>query len=165
MDVVVIGGSAVTSHAPALYTSDDIDFAVLSGVRQREIAASLAKLGFSRAGRSYAHPDLTFTLDFVADWPLIEAEPVKHFFKIETPFGPYDTLTVEDAIADRVASFVHWNDRQGLDVALALAASTRERWGAASLESALSVIDPGDAASSKRLRLACDLLITSSSTL
>jgi hypothetical protein len=49
--VVVVGGSAITIHAPDVYTSYDIDLAVVTGIDRRAIARTLAKLQFRRCAR------------------------------------------------------------------------------------------------------------------
>ncbi len=43
IEVVVVGGSAITSHVPEVYTSTDIDFAVTSGIDRRRIARALKR--------------------------------------------------------------------------------------------------------------------------
>ncbi len=154
MRVVVVGGSAITSHAPKVYTSHDIDFAVLTGVNRKQISASLQRLGFKERGREFLHEKSQFSLDFVADTPYVDRRPIHDFQTIETAYGSYRTLTPEDAIADRVAGFVHWNDRQGLDIAEQLAAAVSVNLRSRKLFEAIDDIDAGDIASRERLAFA-----------
>src|SRR5471032_1385575 len=125
--VVVVGGSAITAHVPDVYTSMDIDFAVTSGLHRSDIAAALKEAGFLPTGRSFSHPDTIYTLDFVADMPSIDAELVEEFDEVPTSQGTVRVYFIEDAIADRVAAFLHWSDSQSLDVAESAVAAARER--------------------------------------
>lgn len=115
--VCVVGGSAITLHSPDVYTSHDIDLAVLTGIDRRAIETALSGLGYSREGRSYVHPRSSFTIDIVADTPYIADRPIKTYAEVETKLGPVRTLAIEDALADRIAAFLFWNDSQSLDVA------------------------------------------------
>src|SRR5436853_2415561 len=97
IEVVVVGGSAITSHVPAVYTSVDVDFAVTSGINRRKITLALGKLGFQQHGRIFVHPGTPYSLDFVAERPYIDQEPVYDFAEIQTPFGTVRVLHLEDA--------------------------------------------------------------------
>jgi hypothetical protein len=154
MSVVVVGGSAITSHDPTVYTSHDIDFAVLTGVSRKQISASLQRLGFREDGREFVHKNSKFSLDFVADTPYVDRRPIREFTTVRTAYGTYRTLTAEDAIADRVAGFIHWNDRQGLDVAERLVTALSRRLRPKRLFDAIDDIEVGDAASRERLEFA-----------
>lgn len=115
--VAVVGGSAVTAYAPEIYTSKDIDFAAIKGARRREFALAVGELGFQAKGRDFVHPQSPFSLDLVADTPYVDQRAVTKFATLETRFGPVRVYTFEDAIADRIAAFLHWGDSQSLDVA------------------------------------------------
>lgn len=115
--VAVVGGSAVALHAPRIYTSKDIDFAALRGTTRREFAQAVRRLGFTPSGRDFVHPDTAYTLDLVADTPYVDQRPITTFAKVRTRFGPVTVYKFEDAIADRIAAFVHWGDVESLDVA------------------------------------------------
>jgi hypothetical protein len=67
IEVVIVGGSAITAHVPGVYTSLDIDFAITSGSDRRTIVRALSQLGFQQRGRIFVHPDTVHTLDFVPD--------------------------------------------------------------------------------------------------
>jgi hypothetical protein len=127
IDVVVVGGSAITSHVPDVYTSMDVDFAVTSGLDRRRITLALSKLGFRQRGRIFAHADTAYSLDFVADRPYIDQKPVYGFSEIHTLVGNVRVLRLEDAIADRIAAFLHWSDSESLDVAERAASAARDR--------------------------------------
>lgn len=115
--VAVVGGSAITAYAPKIYTSKDIDFAAINGTTRREFGLAVGELGFKLHGRDFVHPNSVFSLDLVADTPYIDQRPITDFATLETRFGPVRVYQFEDAIADRIAAFLHWGDSQSLDVA------------------------------------------------
>lgn len=153
IDVVVVGGSAITAHVPNVYTSMDIDFAVTTGIDRRKISRALSDIGFHSRGRVFANPETVFVLDFVTDTPYIDQRAVSEFVEIQTRAGNFKVFCLEDAIADRVAAFIHWSDSESLDVAERAVAATRKhlRWD--SLELALSAIETPSADSVARMNL------------
>jgi hypothetical protein len=124
--VSVIGGSAVTLHAPESYTSLDIDFAVLSGIERVKIDRALTSLGYSKKGRNYVHADSPWTIDIVADTPFIGRRAIREFATIATQYGEARVLKIEDALADRVAHFLYWSDSEALAVAQALVVAKKD---------------------------------------
>lgn len=127
VEVVVVGGSAITLHVPDVYTSMDVDFAATSGLDHRRITIALEQLGFRRDGRVFTHPETPYAIDFVTDRPIIDQRPVYDFAEIRTANGTVRVLHLEDAIADRVAAFLYWSDSQSLDVAERSATAARDR--------------------------------------
>jgi hypothetical protein len=158
IDVVVVGGSAITSHVPTVYTSMDVDFAITSDASRRQIASALKDLGFEPRGRIFAHPDTEYTVDFVAEPPYIDREPVYEFAEIQTSFGRFRVLKLEDAIADRVAAFLHWSDSEALDVAQRSAAAARDRLTWERVDAALQKLDTKLPDSAMRMTIARDRL-------
>ncbi len=158
IDVVVVGGSAITAHVPDVYTSTDVDFAVTSGLDRRKIGRALRQLGFEPSGRIFAHPDTVYALDFVADRPSIEQEPVYDFAEIHTRTGTVRVLHLGDAIADRIAAFLHWSDSESLDVAERSAAAARDRLTWERLDAALRKLDTTLPDSAQRMALARERL-------
>jgi hypothetical protein len=158
IEVVVVGGSAITSHVPAVYTSMDIDFAVTSGADRRTIVRALSDLGFRQQGRVFVHPQTVYTLDFVADSPHIDREPVYDFAEIHTSVGTVQALRLEDAIADRVAAFLHWSDSESLDVAERSISAARERLTWDRIDASLLKLDTSAADSRRRMALARERL-------
>lgn len=45
-------------------------------------------------------------------------ELIKKFAEIPTKYGVFKLLTPADCVKDRLASFYHWSDMQGLDQAI-----------------------------------------------
>ncbi|MBC5823563.1 MAG: hypothetical protein GIX02_01855 [Candidatus Eremiobacteraeota bacterium] len=112
-----MGGSAVTAYAPEVHTSYDIDFAAINGANRHEFGSAVAPLGFKAEGRDFVHAQTTYTLDLVADTPYIDRHAITEFEMLKTTLGLVRVIKFEDALADRVAAFLHWSDSQSLDVA------------------------------------------------
>lgn len=116
IDAVLVGGSCVTIYSNNKYVSGDLDYATHAD--NIEIKNSLAKLGFVQRGKYFVHPDCEFLIDFVASSVAIGEEIIRDFNKMKTKYGVFKLLTVEDCVKDRLASFFHWSDRQGLEQAI-----------------------------------------------
>lgn len=155
---VVVGGSAITAHVPGVYTSNDIDLAITTGVNHRAISAALAEIGFARNGRSYVNDTTPLTIDIVTDTPWVDQRPISHYERITTGRGSFETLFIQDAVADRVAAFLYWNDSQSLDVAeRAIAAATpRPSWDV--LHEALLKLESGTGDIGRRFDLSISRL-------
>jgi len=154
IDVCVVGGSAITLHSADAYTSHDIDLAILTGIDRRSIEMALSGLGYERDGRVFVHPRSSWTIDIVADTPYIANRPVKTYAEIQTKFGLVRTLEIEDAIADRIAAFLFWNDSQSLEIAETLCGRRAPdvRWSR--LTKALDALEATDATSAQNLSFA-----------
>ena len=158
IDVVVVGGSAITSYVPTVHTSMDVDFALTSDADRRRIAIALKELGFEPRGRIFVHPDSEYTVDFVAERPYIDRAPVDDFAEIQTAYGRYRVLRLEDAIADRVAAFLHWSDSEALDVAQRAAAAARDRLTWEHIDASLRKLDTTSRDGAVRMGIARDRL-------
>ena len=158
IDVVVVGGSAITAHVPGVYTSMDIDFAVTSGINRRRLSRALREIGFQKRGRVFVHSDTPHSLDFVADKPYIDKEAVCDFAEIATSAGSVCVLNLEDAIADRIAAFLHWSDSESLDVAERAATCARDRLTWERIDTALRKLDTNAPGSTQRMKLARERL-------
>lgn len=152
--ISIVGGSAVTLHAPQAHTSLDIDLAVLSGIERKKIDNALASLGYVKKGRNYAHTDSPWTIDVVADTPFIGRRAIDDFAKLSTQYGDVLVLRVEDALADRITHFLHWGDSEALAIAeeLARAKAAAIDWDA--FARAIAALDASDNESKQRLDFA-----------
>jgi hypothetical protein len=159
MEAVVVGGSAITVHVPHVYTSHDIDIAVINGARRRRLQKALEEIGFHTADRIFAHSDTPYTVDFVAETPYIDQHAITNFVEIQTTFGNVRTYHLEDALADRIAAFVHWNDGESLAVAKRTVAAAWEKITRERLDEALSMIDIGYPGAAERITFARERLM------
>jgi len=158
INVAVVGGSAITSHVPEVYTSEDIDFANPSANSLRDIAHALKAIRFERSGRVFVHPDTRYTVDFVADTPRIDQRFIVDFVAIKTQYGCVLVYKLEDAIADRVAAFLRWSDSESLEVAERAVKAARDRLTWQGIEAALRQLNADETKTALRLKLALDRL-------
>jgi len=118
---VLTGGACASLYSRGKYKSSDLDFIIQSAVSRAELDAAMAAIDFRRAGNHYEHPVATFFVEFPAG-PLaigedLRVQPV--VYKIRR-FGVL-ALSATDSCRDRLAAFYHWNDRQALTAAVAIA--------------------------------------------
>ena len=122
---VLTGGACASLHTGGVYHSVDMDFIVLGHVTQAALDAAMAAVGFRRTGDRYVHPRVPFYVEFPRG-PLAIAgdyriRPVEHRRRHARAL----VLSPTDSCRDRLAAFYHWNDRQSLAVAVAIALPNR----------------------------------------
>jgi hypothetical protein len=118
---VLTGGACASLYSQGAYQSADLDFILLSAVSQARLDNAMASVGFHRERDHYVHPASRFFVEFPAG-PLgigsdIRIQPV--VYAIGNQF--ILTLSATDSCRDRLAAFYHWNDRQSLETAIAIA--------------------------------------------
>jgi hypothetical protein len=156
--VAVVGGSAITSYVPSVYTSKDIDFAAVNGTSRRAFTEALAPLGFYPQGRDFVHPRTRFTLDLVADTPYVDQRPITEFETLDTRYGPVRVYLFEDAIADRIAAFLHWSDSESLNVAERALSAHAKKISWRRISGSLRELDTSDLQTARRLKVALNRL-------
>ncbi len=119
IEAVLVGGACVSIYTQNRYQSYDLDFATFEQLKSIENV--LNKVGFKRNGRCFIHEGCPYIIDFVNPPIAIGNEPIRHFETLSTPSGSLKLLTPTDCVKDRLASFFHWNDQQGLEQALLVA--------------------------------------------
>jgi len=62
---------------------------------------------------------------------------------LQTDFGPLRVITPTQSIMDRLAAYVHWNDRQALDQAVMVARRQRVDWNALKEWARREAVDAG----------------------
>jgi len=118
---VLTGGACASLYSRGRYQSSDLDFIIQSTVSRVQLDGAMAEIGFRRRGNQYEHPISRFFVEFPAG-PLaigadVHIEPVEYAIR---RFG-VAALSATDSCRDRLAAFYHWNDRQALRAALAIA--------------------------------------------
>lgn len=134
---VLTGGSAATYYAPEAYQSSDIDFvAVRFGrTRNREaVERQLGALGFHVDRDCYRHPESPYPIEFPPGPLAVGREFITSWRTVQTAAGILHVLHPTDSIKDRLAAFIHWNDRSGLSQALAVAKALPREIDLASIE-------------------------------
>jgi len=118
---VLTGGACASLYSRGAYQSSDLDFVLQSAASKRTIDGVMQSIGFLREGDHYRHPTAPFFVEFPAG-PLgigsdLRIEPVAY------RVGRISVLALSptDSCRDRLAGFYHWNDRQSLMAAVAIA--------------------------------------------
>lgn len=120
IDAFLSGGSVVTIYSNNAYQSFDLDFISLSAFKK--IEPVMYSLGFKRdRSKFFTHPDSEFFVEFPGSAVLVGDAPIREFKTLKTKTGTLKILTPTDCVKDRLASFYHWNDAEGLNQALAVA--------------------------------------------
>ena len=96
--------------------SADLDY--ITHESMKRVKAALEELGFKNDGKYFKHEKCEFFIDFPSPPVAIGSEPVKVFEELHMPLGRIVLLTPTDCVKDRLASYYHWDDLQGLEQAL-----------------------------------------------
>jgi hypothetical protein len=136
LDAVLTGGAVVSIYTENEYESFDLDFILLSW--NKKVDPTMQALGFKKdAGRHWVHPKTKIFVEFPGRNLEIGNSKDAKVVERDTKQGVIRLLSPTDCIKDRLAAFYHWNDRQGLDQALMVAAQQRfsmptvEKWSVA----------------------------------
>lgn len=119
---VLSGGAAVSIYTDNAYQSKDLDFVSSESLDRIEVV--LSEFGFKRhLDRYLKHEDTAFLIEFPSG-PLAFGDKVdRDWAQLKTETGLVQIVTPTQCVMDRLAAYYHWNDPQGLDQALAVAAS------------------------------------------
>lgn len=116
IDLILVGGACVTIHSNNRYQSHDLDFVTYEDLRK--VKKVLAKLGFEQKAKYFRRSDCPWIVEFVSPPVAVGNEPIRDYSEVKTRLGTVKLLKVVDSVKDRLASYFHWNDRQGLEQAL-----------------------------------------------
>lgn len=133
---VLTGGACASFYSAGSHQSLDADFVLVGACTRDELDAAMATLGFERDRDRYLHPGLPFFVEFPPG-PLGIGED----FRIRPVWkrrrnARMLALSATDSCRDRLSAFYHWNDRQALAAAVAIALRERvnllkvRRWSA-----------------------------------
>jgi hypothetical protein len=122
IDSFLSGGAVVSIYSKNQYESYDLDF-VSFGDRRR-IGEVMESLGFIRdKSRLFRHPDTVYMVEFPGTAIMIGDNPIHEFAERNVNGKTLKLLTPTDCIRDRLAAYIHWNDRQGLQQAVIVASA------------------------------------------
>jgi hypothetical protein len=120
VDAFLSGGAVVSIYTKNKYQSYDLDFVTIAD--RKKVHEVMMGLGFDRSeSRLYSHSNTLFTVEFPGAAFLVGDQPIQEFSELKMPQGTLKLLTPTDCVKDRLASYYHWNDRQGLNQAVAVA--------------------------------------------
>ncbi len=126
---VLTGGACANLYSGGTYQSLDADFVLSGRCTTEDLEVALATVGFKRERDRYVHPRVPFFVEFPRG-PLgigedLRIRPVWRSRRSAKTLA----LSATDACRDRLAAFYHWNDRQSLAAAVAIAVRNRVAFG------------------------------------
>ena len=116
VDTILVGGACVTIYSQNRYQSYDLDFVAFEDMKK--VKKALAELGFNYEGGYFSHAQCKWIVEFVSSPVAVGKEIISDFEHVKVSTGIVKMLRVEDCIKDRLSSYFHWNDRQGLEQAI-----------------------------------------------
>lgn len=125
MESVLVGGSVVAVYSSGAYQSGDLDLILEDGHRAK-VETVMSRIGFVRKGRHFEHPCCRHLFVEMPPGPLAIGDDYNISpASIEVEGKRLLILSPTDCIKNRLASYIHWNVRDGLDQAV-LVARARE---------------------------------------
>lgn len=118
IDIILVGGACVTIYSQNRYQSYDLDFITYEDFRK--VKKALKKYGFEEHAKYFRHKECPWIVEFVSPPVSVGDEPIQTFALVKTNWGTIKMLRPIDSVKDRLANFYHWNDRQGLEQAIAI---------------------------------------------
>lgn len=118
IDTVLVGGACVTIYSENRYQSFDLDYVTYEDMKQ--VKKALLELGFTEKSGYFQHEGCPWFVEFVSPPVAVGNEPIREFNKVPTALGTIKMLRPEDSVKDRLGSFYHWFDKQGLEQALSI---------------------------------------------
>jgi len=116
IETILVGGACVTIYSDNRYQSYDLDYITYEDMKK--VKKALKGLGFNEKGRCYYHEGCQWFVEFVSPPVAIGNEFIREFSYVATPFGTIKLLRSVDSVKDRLGSYYHWNDKQGLEQAI-----------------------------------------------
>lgn len=121
IEAVLVGGAVVSIYSNGAYRSGDLDFIVLSLFKSK-IEPIMKKIGFNKQGRHYVHPECEHLFVEFPPGPLgigedHDIEPLEKMERGEK----FKILSPTDCIKDRLASYIYFKSKEGLDQAVLVA--------------------------------------------
>jgi len=127
---VLVGGGAVSIYSDNEYESYDLDFITTRTID--ELSDALRPLGFTkdRTSRYFTHPETEIVLEFPSG-VLAFGDTIASFedtATLDCPLGTIRVITPTQAIMDRLAAFIYWNDYQSREQAILVARNNPVNW-------------------------------------
>jgi hypothetical protein len=122
INVVLSGGAAVGIYSKGIYVSQDLDMVREWGATRKAIAGALEEIGFiDTRARYFKHADSEHLIEFPPGPLMVGAEPVRRVNEIKLSTGILRIVSPTDCVKDRLATYYHFKDRQGLIQAIMVA--------------------------------------------
>ena len=122
---ILTGGACANLYSGGMFQSLDADFVLAGSCTVQDLDHALTALGFERKRDRYVHQVVPFFVEFPRGPLGIGGD--FHIRPVWRSRGGAKTLALSatDACRDRLAAFYHWNDRQSLAAAVAIAVRNR----------------------------------------
>ncbi|WP_408095619.1 nucleotidyltransferase [Peredibacter sp. HCB2-198] len=135
IDTVLVGGAVVSIYTEGAYESGDLDL-ILTNYFVTNLPEIMAEIGFIRdKRRHFIHPECKHLYIEFPKGPLEIGDDI-HIQPDETTVGgtTIKILSPTDCVKDRLATYIHFKDRVGIEQALMVARkhpvnlSSIEKW-------------------------------------
>lgn len=114
VDVVLVGGLAVEIYAENLYLTKDIDMVNTNYRKPSQLHSVMGELGFHKQGRVYVNNTTDITVEFPSGPLAVGRKFIKSTTVVQVARGAIPILHAIDVVKDRIAAFIHWQDKQSL---------------------------------------------------
>jgi len=120
IEAFLSGGAVVSIYTKNKYESFDLDFVTFAD--RKKIKKIMLILGFTQnKSRLFIHPKSKYFVEFPGSATMIGDEKITQFNERKIKSKVLKLLTPTDCIKDRLAAYIHWNDKQGLEQAVLVA--------------------------------------------
>lgn len=116
IDTILVGGACATLYSENHYQSYGLDYVTYNDMKK--VKNALAEIGFVKKEKYFCHKDCKWFVEFVSPPVAIGNEPIFKFNNVKRALGTIKLLKPIDSVKDRLASFYHWDDQQGLEQAI-----------------------------------------------
>jgi hypothetical protein len=122
IDTILVGGAVVAIYSKGAYRSGDLDF-VKGSLFVTKLDETMDEIGFKKHGRHYVHPECSHMfVEFPGGPPLgigNDNSIVPDEVKVKGTI--IKILSPTDCVKDRLASYIHFKAKEGLDQAILVA--------------------------------------------
>lgn len=121
IDTVLVGGAVVSIYTSGLYESGDLDF-ILTDMFVKKLPEYMKEIGFQRKGRHFVHPECSHLFIEFPKGPLEIGDDLNIVPEEITVDGvKIKILSPTDCVKDRLATYIYFKDRVGIDQAVLVA--------------------------------------------
>lgn len=121
IDTVLVGGAVVSIYSEGAYESGDLDL-ILTNMFVKNLPEVMKEIGFQRKGRHYVHPECSHLyIEFPKGPVEIGDESKITPVEVAVEGTKIKILSPTDCVKDRLATYIHFKDRVGIEQALLVA--------------------------------------------
>lgn len=122
IDTVLVGGAVVSIYSEGAYQSGDLDF-ILTNYFVKNLKETMAEIGFiKQKTRHYIHPECAHLFIEFPSGPIEIGDDTNIIPDVlEVEGQKIKLLTPTDCVKDRLATYIYFKNRVGLEQALLVA--------------------------------------------